>query len=318
MKRELFYTVMFTLLLAVACFVSAPVTARAESAPLVTTDWLASNMGAKNLVILDVRTETNYGVGHIPGSFNIPYAKWEILDEDRECQLMPTPEKFTEMLQAIGVNSDSHVVVYDHGNSIGDATKGATAVWILEAMGHSNVSYLNGGFTKWTFEGRIIDNKKPQASPGNFVAALDSSKVAALQDVVAKIDKGVVLVDARNSNQHFGDDKRGDVDRYGHIPGSISLPAPFLNNAGANRAPATIRDAKQLAEMARGVGIPADKNTEIIVYCNTGQFAGMDYVVLHDILGYKNVSVYDGSMLEYSADEDLPLVRFAWGSTAKQ
>lgn len=318
MNRTLLHTVIFTLLLAVAGFVSAPATVEAGTTPLVTTQWLAKNLGAKNLVIIDVRTETNYGVGHIPGSFNIPYVGWEPFNEKRQCQLMPTPEEFTKMLQAIGVNKDSHVVVYDHGNSIGDATKGAATVWILEAMGHTRVSYLNGGFTKWTFEGRIIDNKKPKASPGNFVARLDSSKVAELKDVVAKMKKkGVVLVDARNSNQHFGDDKRGDVERYGHIPGSISLPAPFLNNAGANRAPATIRDAKQLARMVKGVGIPADKKTEIIVYCNTGQFAGMNYVVLHDILGYKNVSVYDGSMLEYGADEDLPLVRFAWGSTAK-
>ncbi len=317
MKRTLFYSVILTLLLAVAGFVSTPVMARAGNGSLVTTGWLAGNLDAENLVIIDVRTETNYGVGHIPGSFNIPYGDWESLDEDRECQLMPTPEALTGKLQAIGVNTDSHVIIYDHGNSIGDATKGATAVWILEAMGYSKVSYLNGGFTKWTFEGRIIDNKKPQARPGNFVAKLDSAKVAALKDVLARMKQGVVLVDARNSNQHFGEDKRGDVERYGHIPGSISLPAPFLNNAGANRAPATIRDRKELAEMVRGVGIPDDRDTEIIVYCNTGQFAGMNYVVLHDILGYNKVSVYDGSMLEYSADEDLPLVRFAWGSTAR-
>ncbi|HEB50728.1 MAG TPA: sulfurtransferase [Desulfobulbus sp.] len=318
MNRKLLHSVIFTLLLAVAGFVSAPATVEAGTTPLVSTQWLAKNLGAKNLVIIDVRTETNYGVGHIPGSFNIPYVGWEPFNEKRQCQLMPTPAEFTKMLQAIGVNKDSHVVVYDHGNSIGDATKGAATVWILEAMGHTKVSYLNGGFTKWTFEGRIIDNKKPQASPGNFVARLDGSKVAELKEVIARMKKkGVVLVDARNSNQHFGDDKRGDVERYGHIPGSISLPAPFLNNAGANRAPATIRDEKQLARMVKGVGIPADKNTEIIVYCNTGQFAGLNYVVLHDILGYKNVSVYDGSMLEYGADEDLPLVRFAWGSTVK-
>ena len=314
MKRKLLQSVIFMLLLAVAGFMSAPATVTAGTTPLVTTQWLEKNIGAKDLVILDVRTATNYGVGHIPGSFNIPYVGWEPFNEKRQCQLMPKPDDFTPMLQSIGVNKSSHVVIYDHGNSIGDATKGAATVWILEAMGHANVSYLNGGFTKWTFEGRIIDNKKPEAKKGDFEAKVDTAKVASFEYVLDKVKKkDAVILDARSSGQHFGADKRGDVERFGHIPGSISLPAPYLNNAGANRAPATIRSKDQLADMVKGVGIPGDKNKEIIVYCNTGQYAGMGYFVLHDLLGYKKVSVYDGSMLEYGADDDLPLVMFTWG-----
>lgn len=318
MKIKLLQSVIFMLLLAVVGFMSSPVAVTAGTAPLVTTQWLEKNLGAKDLVIIDVRTTTNYGVGHIPGSFNMPYVGWEPFNEKKQCQLMPKPEDLTEMLQAIGVNASSHVVIYDHGNSIGDATKGCASVWILETMGHANVSYLDGGFTKWTFEGRIIDNKVPEGKAGNFVAKVDSAKVVTLKQVLQKMKKkGMVIVDARNSDQHFGDGKRGDVERYGHIPGSISLPAPFLNHAGVNRAPATVKLKEQLAEIVKGVGIPSDKNKEIIVYCNTGQYAGMDYFVLHDVLGYKKVSVYDGSMLEYGADDKLPLVNFTWGSSAR-
>ncbi|WP_457573702.1 sulfurtransferase [Desulfolithobacter sp.] len=316
MKRKLLESAICTLLLAVAAFMAVP--AMAGTTPLVTTQWLAKNLGAKDLVIIDVRTATNYGVGHIPGSFNIPYVGWEPFNEKRQCQLMPKPEDFTMMLQGIGVNKSSHVVIYDHGNSIGDATKGAATVWILEAMGHTNVSYLNGGFTKWTFEGRIIDNKLPKSAQGDFVARFDPAKVISLDQMLATVrKKDAVIVDARSSSQHFGASKRGDVERFGRLPGSISLPAPYLNNAGVNRAPATIRSKDQLTAMVRGVGIPPDKNARIIVYCNTGQYAGMDYFILHDILGYKNVAVYDGSMLEYAADEDRPLVTFSWGRSGK-
>ncbi|HEB68372.1 MAG TPA: sulfurtransferase [Desulfobulbus sp.] len=319
MKNKLLQSLIFIVLVVAAGCMSVPATTvTAGTTPLVTTQWLENNLGDKDLVVIDVRTTTNYGVGHIPGSYNIPYIGWEPMDPKTECQLMPKPEDLTRMLQAIGLNPSSHVIVYDHGNSIGDSTKGCATVWILEAIGHTNVSYLNGGFTKWTFEGRIIDNKVPESRSGTFVARLDGSKVSTLkqiQDTVKK--KDAVLVDARNSNQHFGADKRADVERFGHIPGSINLPAPFLNNAGANRAPATIRDSKQLAQMVKGVGIPGDKDANIIVYCNTGQFAGMDYFVLHDILGYKNVGVYDGSMLEYGADDDLPLEKFSWGRRSR-
>ncbi len=313
MKIQLLHAVLFGLIITVVGGFAAPVTATAGTKSLVDSQWLEKNLGAKNLVIIDVRTPTNYGVGHIPGSFNLPYVGWEPTDAQRNCQLMPTPEYFSQMMQAIGVNNNSHVVVYDHGNTLSDATKGCAAVWILESMGHTNVSYLDGGFTKWTFEGRIIDNKAVEAKDGNFAAKLKGSGVAELSSIL-KMKKGVVLVDARNPEQHFGNSKRADVERFGHIPGSISLPAGFLNHAGINRAPATIKPAKELAEIVKGTGVPADKNTSIIVYCNTGQFAAMNYLVLHDVLGYKNVSVYDGSMLEYASNTKQPMVNFTWGT----
>jgi len=318
MKIKLLQTVIFMLTAAAAGLTAAPVTVMAGTSPLVTTQWLEQNLAAENLVIIDVRTTTNYGVGHIPGSFNMPYIAWEPFNEKQKCPLMPEEKYFSEMMQAMGVNGSSHVVIYDHGNSIGDATRGCTCVWILEAMGHTNVSYLDGGFTKWTFEGRIIDNKKSEGKAGDFAAKIDHSKVVTMDQVVNKMkNKDTVLLDARNSNQHFGDDTRGDVERSGHIPGSINLPAPFLDHAGVNRAPATIKPEKQLVDIVNGVGIPDDKNREIIVYCNTGQYAGMNYFVLHDILGYKNVSVYDGSMIEYALNDKLPLVNFTWGSSAR-
>jgi thiosulfate/3-mercaptopyruvate sulfurtransferase len=286
----------------------------AATPPLVSTQWLADHLADQGVVIIDVRTETNYGVGHIPGSVNLPYTGWEPLNVKKQCQLMPTPDDFTVMLREKGVSTGSHVIIYDHGNSISDATKGTASAWILSTMGQKKVSYLDGGFTKWTFEGRIIDNQKPEPVPGDFKAQLDSSKVTGLDELVSRMQSGnVLLVDARNSNQHFGNDKRADVNRFGHIPGSLNLPAPFLSNAGINRAPATFRDNQELTSIVEGVGIPNDKNREIIVYCNTGQYAGMVYFALHDLLGYRNVSVYDASMREYGAHDNLSLVRFAWG-----
>jgi thiosulfate/3-mercaptopyruvate sulfurtransferase len=181
-------------------------------------------------------------------------------------------------------------------------------------MGHENVSYLDGGFTKWTFEGRIIDKKKPTPQPGNFTAKPDTGKVATLKDVIANLKtKEAIFLDDRSALQHFGISKRPDVVRYGHIPGSINFPVDFMTNAGINRAPATIKSVKELEAMAEGVGLPRDRNRKIIVYCNSAQQAGMGYFVLHDIMGYRNVKTYDGSMLEYAQEKKLPLVRFAWG-----
>ncbi len=291
----------------------------AASQVLVTTQWLDEHRGSPNLVIIDVRTETNYGFVHIPGAVSLPYAKWQ-QNVEEGCQLMPSPEAFTMMMQALGVNQNSQVVIYDHGNTISDASKGATAYWVLKAMGHDKVSYLDGGLTKWTFEGRLVDNVKPTPEPGNFVARFDPGKVATLEDIKAGLhDTETILVDTRNSTQHFGTEKRGDIERYGHIPGSLNFPAPFMTHAGINRAPATLKSKKDLMDMALGIGLPGNKSAPIILYCNSGQFAGLGYLVLHDMLGYRNVKVYDGSILQYckADDGELPMIRFSWGHVTR-
>lgn len=314
MKRKRSALIAMSMLVPALCGLAAVAPpAGAAAAPLVSTEWLGENLSAAGQVILDVRTSANYGFAHIPGAVSVPFNKLEPYLESKGCQLMPPPETVTEILQGAGVSSSTHVIVYDHGNTTSDATKGAAALWILHSMGHENVSYLNGGFTKWTFEGRKIDNKVPSPARGDFTAALNSSKVATLEEIVENLKtKEALLVDDRNAAQYFGISKRGDAKRYGHIPGSICLPADYLTNAGINRAPATVKSTEELTGIVKGAGVPADKSRIIIVYCNSAQQAGLAYLVLGEILEYRNVKVFDGSMLEYATREDLPVVRYAW------
>ena len=86
-----------------------------------------------------------------------------------------------------------------------------------------------------------------------------------------------------------------------------------MTNAGVDFAPSYLKDAEELKQMAMGVGIPADKNVEIITYSNQGKSAAMGYFVLHDILGYKNVKIFDESLLEYAPEKDLPIETNSWG-----
>jgi len=303
---------MFMLLPLLAGLTATPASAAAKS-PLVSTAWLEKNLKASGLALIDVRAESNYAFGHIPGAVSVPFGGLQPFSEAEQCQLMPSPAELTDLLQKAGINKSSHVVIYDHGNTASDATKGAASVWVLQAMGHGNVSYLDGGFTKWTFEGRLIDNKQPAPARGNFVAKENASKIATIDDIIANLKtKAAIFVDDRSADQHFGVSKRADAKRFGHIPGSVCFPADYMTNAGANRAPATIRSKDELAAMAMGVGIPKSKSQKIIVYCNSAQQAGLAYLVLSGILEYKNVQVFDGSMLQYSAREDLPIVTYAW------
>ena len=288
-----------------------------DAGPLVSTDWLDKHGGDKGIVIVDVRTGANYAFAHIPRAVSIPYATIEPKCE-KACYVIPGEKKITEMFRNAGINNNSHVIVYAHGNNVSDASKAGAAYWILKAMGHKKVSMLNGGFTKWTFEGRVVTREIPSVTKGNFRAADDRALIAVTSDVTKATDKGgAILVDARNSVQYFGHEKRADVPCFGHIPGAVNLPADFLSNAGINRAPATIKSKDDLSKIVLGAGIPADKKVRLIVYCNTAQLAGLNYLVLKDILGYRNVSVYDGSMLEYCGS-GLPVERFSWGLSKRQ
>ena len=321
MKMTKWYLMILCLLVpAIAGLAAVPAPAAADTAyPLVTTEWLQENLNTPGLVIIDVRTGANYGFAHIPGAVSAPYLRhWEPWNNERHCQLMPTPEQFSDLMRHLGVNNSSHVVIYDHGNTANDATMGGAAVWIMEAMGHTSVSYLDGGFTKWTFEGRLVDNKVPAPPPGDFEARPDPSKLATLNEVTENLKtREWLLVDTRNSFQFFGTSKRGDAPRYSHLPGALNLPAEFFTNAGINRGPASIKNTEDLEAMAHGVGIPANPDTKIITYCNSAQQAGMVYFVLHDLIGYRNVKVFDGSILEYAASFNLPLDKYSWSQGAK-
>ncbi len=205
MERKFMQSVLLALLVAAAlAFTPA---AAANSSKLVSTEWLAQNLGAPGMVIIDVRTAANYEFGHLPGAVSMPYSAWEPYNRETRCQLMPSAADMTVMLRSLGVNRSTHVVVYDQGNTALDATEGGAVVWIMESMGHENVSYLDGGFTKWTFEGRIIDRKKPAPQPGNFIAKLDTTRVATLDDVIANL-KEAIFLDDRSAVQHFGNSKR--------------------------------------------------------------------------------------------------------------
>jgi thiosulfate/3-mercaptopyruvate sulfurtransferase len=62
-----------------------------------------------------------------------------------------------------------------------------------------------------------------------------------------------------------------------------------------------MKDRDQLKNMASGV-VGSDLSREIIVYCDTGRVATAWWFILNEVLGYKNVRNYDGSMQEWAKD----------------
>ena len=62
------------------------------------------------------------------------------------------------------------------------------------------------------------------------------------------------------------------------------------------------RPIEELRELFR----PMLVAQRVISYCGGGVAASSDAFILH-LLGHRNVAVYDGGLIEWCADHDLPL-----------
>jgi thiosulfate/3-mercaptopyruvate sulfurtransferase len=298
----------------IACS-SGAIAARTQN--LVSVDWLARNLRAPNIVVLDVGAFTQYKRNHIPGAVKA-FGPWQTMDDRFVGFMMPKVEDLVRMLRSYGVNNNSYVILYDEGVTAQDTAKSARALWTLHALGHDRVAILDGGFAGWKQAHKPVTVKSVVPRPGKFTGKLVKSKVATMSEVKEALGSGgVVLLDNRLPEEDFGHEKKSYIERYGHLPESRLWPADFMTNAGIEFSPSFMRDTAELKKMAKGIGIPADKNVEIITYSNRGLQAAMGYFVLHDLLGYRNVRLFDGSMLEAAADKSVPMKTNGWGYKKK-
>ena len=71
---------------------------------------------------------------------------------------LPNIEKFTDLLNIYGVNTNSKIVIYDDENN----AMSARFWWMLRIVGIKNCSVLDGGFKAWSTQGFHVDNLMPK------------------------------------------------------------------------------------------------------------------------------------------------------------
>ncbi len=282
------------------------------TAPVVSTQWLADYLGSEKLVVVDATvlpyTQPNgHGgylsgheqylvVGHIPGAV---FA--DLIDEFSDTSnplpfTHQTAADFAAAVESIGIDDETTVVVYD--TAVGQWA--SRLWWLFRAFGYDNVAVLDGGYAKWTTEGRETDigHVEPTAAAAAFTTHERPELWVTKQDVEAIVtgDADGALVCGVPPKEFSGE--AGGRSRLGHIPGSISTPAGRLVDRETNALlPETaLRDAF-------GPAVGADR---IVTYCGGGIAAAADALAL-TLLGHRNVAIYDGSLNEWAADEELPL-----------
>lgn len=260
---------------------------------LISTDALANLRGA---TVIDVRIDiSSYLGGHIPGAVYLNVETLRSFDEGVPNLLLPA-SSYVTLFTRLGIREGRPVVVYSAGDTRN--TDATYVAWILGGFG-VQASVLDGGFQKWDLEQRPTERAYPAAIPGTFPPREFRPDRATLDDIVHR-PASTVLVDARNPDQYAG--KAGAQMRRGHIPGAINHYWTTDLESGLSHA---FKNPDTLRAAYRDQGITPDK--DVIAYCNGGLESSHIYFVLHTLLGFPHVRVYDGSWTEYAAHLELPV-----------
>jgi len=318
MKKETFFVLAAVILIG-SLFLDnahakqAPAAARTIDA-IVSTDWLAANLGLENLAILDVRPPGDYTAGHIPNSINVPFGPPWITERGGLALELPEEAALFKTIGALGVTSESPVVIVTTKVSppippyaLAAATRVAET---LIYAGIKNVAILDGGYPKWATEGRSkAEGKSPSVNAVTYKGKANKDMCASLE-YVQKRSKDAVIIDARDSDVYFGVTIEPFASKAGHIPNAKSLPTPWMWNRDKDGTyNGTYKDADTLRAMASGV-IGRDQTKEVIVYCGVGGYASSWWFVLTQVLGYENVKIYDGAAQEWALHYDM--VPYQW------
>ncbi|SDS62390.1 thiosulfate sulfurtransferase [Halopseudomonas litoralis] len=242
--------------------------------------------------LVDLSKSEQYLAGHIPGAVHLPPNS--ITTPAPTPGFLPDVDSLQQIFGALGHHSELHYIVYDDE---GGGWAGRF-IWILDSIGHTRYSYLNGGLKAWQADGRPLEQEVHQAEPTQPTLTTNDEHTVTAETLMAEQNHpDRVIWDARSPAEHHGE--KVLAAKGGHIPGAIN----FEWTAGMDPQRG-LRLRSDLAEQLSALGITSDR--EVVTHCQTHHRSGFTYLAAK-ILGYPRVKAYAGSWSEWGNHPDTPV-----------
>jgi thiosulfate/3-mercaptopyruvate sulfurtransferase len=216
----------------------------------------------------------------------------------RQDSNVPDAELFQRLVQAMGINQDSKVIITEEGTQASDMNKAARLYWTFKYYGFNNAYILEGGIRDYSDMGGEVTEAPRRAArvrPGNFETQdPDMSIYASTDDVKKAIADGATVIDIRDMAQYLG------LSKDGHIPGAKTASYELYYSTGTVFH--SVDDLKALFE-----NLKIDLSNGAIVYCNSGNIASNGWFTLSEKMGIDNIRLYDESLGGWDGDLETKL-----------
>ena len=165
-----------------------------------------------SLLVVDVSSPDAYRAGHIPGALHLPPGCSATRRTAGAGPHSGTGAARGDVFLP-GLTPDHHVVAYDDE---GGGWAGRL-LWTLEAIGHTNYSYLNGGIHAWRAAGLPEETDITQPNPSRSLGSVNDGPIAEVEDILPRLeDSNFAIWDARSAEEHQG--LRSGSARAGQFP----------------------------------------------------------------------------------------------------
>ena len=262
---------------------------------LVEPAALAKPEIARQYVILDVRPQSEFAAGRIPGARQVDHDAWsKAFGEGKDAQA------WSARFGALGIGPQSKVVVYD-GKGLKEA---ARVWWILRYWGLEGVALLNGDWQAWKAAGLPIETAPPtKAAPAAFVAQARKERFADKAQMLDWVkSQSLQIVDTRSAKEFCGEDfYENKNNRAGAMPGAKHLDWADLIDPKTRG----FKSAAELQKLFSQAGI--DVARPIATHCQSGGRASV-MVFAMELLGARDVRNYYQGWSEWGNAADTPVV----------
>jgi thiosulfate/3-mercaptopyruvate sulfurtransferase len=275
---------------------------------LVSTEWLAAELGKSDLVVLDCSLvlpgepgdkRAGFSEARIPGARYFDIDTFADPDSDLP-HMVPTPARFAKLAGSLGISNESRVVFYDQSHGLRAAARGW---WLMRLMGHEAAFVLDGGLPKWKREGRPTESGEPPAPPAaTFTPDFRADRLRGIGDIKRIVRQGggeALILDARSAGRFDGTapEPRAGLPA-GHMPGAANIPfTELLAPDGTMLPPEALR--------ARFERAGVDGERPVILSCGSGVTACVLALGLVRA-GLPEGAVYDGSWTEWALRPETP------------